>query len=494
MKNMNKKYKKAFTLVELLVVIAILAVLASASVIGYLGFIKKAKVSNDENLLTQLNLVLQAGEVVGETKTTRDVYNLLEENGISKDDIVAKQDGHEFVYNKSTNRFECLEEDWEAPIYEEAKTKYSVIDDYRTSFGATVDGMKIAGYQTYTGSTTFTYKYLTSDNKVIVGDTVTEDNTLTYFLHVPENYDSRISYPIITYIHGSGGCNYLQYSGYGGLRQISSSELQNTTYALEWLLGSNDQNVWTKFYQDEDLSINQGGNDGAFGYSDTPFTKAWFNWIKTHPEDDAFYIFVQLNDETYWENLAEYTYIKDNVEYTNLKQLSISNCYKASNESNNNMYGTLYSNYGYNQTYNSSEIGCNVWLQLLTQTIDSLAEEYNIDLNRQHIIGQSLGGITTCELLAHYLNRFATAFPGATPTADITTENVARIVAGGTKIVAYHGKNDWVSMGPIEKLCNAIKNAGGDASLVKVDGQGHTSQYFATYFDDIMDVMRATSR
>ena len=493
MKNMNKKYKKAFTLVELLVVIAIIVVLTSASVVGYLGFIKKAKVSNDENLLTQLNLVVQAGEVVGDTKTTRDVYNLLEKNGISKEDITAKQDGYEFIYNKATNRFEYLEEDWEAPIYEEAKTKYSTIADYRTSFGAKIDGNKIAGYKTYTGSTTFTYKYLTTDNKVIVGDTVTEDNTLTYFLHVPENYDSRISYPIITYIHGSGGCNYLQYSGYGGLRQISSSELQNTTYALEWLLGSNNQPVWTKFYQDEDLSINQGGNDGAFGYSDTHFTKAWFNWIKTHPEDDAFYIFVQLNDETWWENLAEYTYTKDGVEYTNLKQLSISNCFKASNESNGNMYGTYYSS-GYNQTYNSSEIGCNVWLQLLTQTIDSLAEEYNIDLNRQHIIGQSLGGITTCELLAHYPDRFATAFPGATPTADITTQNVERIAAGGTKIVAYHGKSDWVSMNPIEKLCNAIEDVGGDASLIKIDGEGHTSRYFATYFDDIMDVMRATSR
>ena len=98
MKNMNKKYKKAFTLVELLVVIVILVVLTSASVVGYLGFIKKAKVSNDENLLTQLNLVVQAGEVVGDTKTTRDVYNLLEKNGISKEDITAKQDGYEFIY------------------------------------------------------------------------------------------------------------------------------------------------------------------------------------------------------------------------------------------------------------------------------------------------------------------------------------------------------------------------------------------------------------
>ena len=57
---MKKQQKKAFTLVELLVVIAILAILASVAVVGYTAFIKNAAVSNDENVVAQMNRYLEA--------------------------------------------------------------------------------------------------------------------------------------------------------------------------------------------------------------------------------------------------------------------------------------------------------------------------------------------------------------------------------------------------------------------------------------------------
>ncbi|MDY2887973.1 MAG: type II secretion system protein [Candidatus Caccosoma sp.] len=59
---MKKKIKKAFTLVELLVVIAILAILATVSIVGYNSFTKKAKVSNDTVLVKQMNDVLIANQ------------------------------------------------------------------------------------------------------------------------------------------------------------------------------------------------------------------------------------------------------------------------------------------------------------------------------------------------------------------------------------------------------------------------------------------------
>ena len=59
---MKKKIKKAFTLVELLVVIAILAILATVSIVGYNSFTKKAKVSNDTVLVKQMNDVLIASQ------------------------------------------------------------------------------------------------------------------------------------------------------------------------------------------------------------------------------------------------------------------------------------------------------------------------------------------------------------------------------------------------------------------------------------------------
>ncbi len=58
-KELSKKERKGFTLVELLVVIAILAVLASVSVVGYLGFVNKARESNAITEITQIREVVR---------------------------------------------------------------------------------------------------------------------------------------------------------------------------------------------------------------------------------------------------------------------------------------------------------------------------------------------------------------------------------------------------------------------------------------------------
>ncbi len=81
---MNKKIKKGFTLVELLVVIAILAVLATVSVVGYTSFIEKANMSVDQQLVDQINKLLVADEVGNNNPpaTALDVQNLLKANGV----------------------------------------------------------------------------------------------------------------------------------------------------------------------------------------------------------------------------------------------------------------------------------------------------------------------------------------------------------------------------------------------------------------------------
>ena len=82
---MKKQQKKAFTLVELLVVIAILAILASVAVVGYTAFIKNAAVSNDENLATQMTRYLDAlkadstGKYYNKDITAGDVRELTKE-------------------------------------------------------------------------------------------------------------------------------------------------------------------------------------------------------------------------------------------------------------------------------------------------------------------------------------------------------------------------------------------------------------------------------
>ena len=104
-----QKKKKGFTLVELLVVIAILA---GVSVVGYLSFTNKAKESNDNILIAQLNNVLAADEVVsGNPKTMSDALKVLDSNGFVVERLTPTYDKNEFVYNLKTNKFEIVKND-----------------------------------------------------------------------------------------------------------------------------------------------------------------------------------------------------------------------------------------------------------------------------------------------------------------------------------------------------------------------------------------------
>lgn len=54
----NKKTKKGFTIVELVIVIAVVAILAAVLVPTFAGLIKKAQISNDQTLVRNLNTSL----------------------------------------------------------------------------------------------------------------------------------------------------------------------------------------------------------------------------------------------------------------------------------------------------------------------------------------------------------------------------------------------------------------------------------------------------
>ena len=112
---MKKQQKKAFTLVELLVVIAILAILASVAVVGYTAFIKNAAVSNDENVVAQMNRYLEAlqadstGEWYGKEIHAGNVKQLtayiLDESGLEKLEPAAAKYGYNFYFDLETGEY-----------------------------------------------------------------------------------------------------------------------------------------------------------------------------------------------------------------------------------------------------------------------------------------------------------------------------------------------------------------------------------------------------
>ncbi len=102
---MNKKTKKGFTLVELLVVIAILAILATVSVVGYTSFINKANMSVDQQAVEQINNYLQAYELSdGKPANINATIDALAEGDLNIKDYVPLTKDTYFFWISSLNR------------------------------------------------------------------------------------------------------------------------------------------------------------------------------------------------------------------------------------------------------------------------------------------------------------------------------------------------------------------------------------------------------
>ena len=122
---MKHNTKKGFTLVELLVVIAILAILSTVGVAGYSAFIERANISNDQQMVAQLNNFLIAlradssSEFYGQDITEYNYMFVADEvftsSGVGEYTEHAK--GYHIVLNYETDSFELVYEGDAVPGY-----------------------------------------------------------------------------------------------------------------------------------------------------------------------------------------------------------------------------------------------------------------------------------------------------------------------------------------------------------------------------------------
>ena len=132
----NKKLRKAFTLVELVVVIAIIAILSTVSVVTYFGITNSAKKSVDDTLITELNKCLQLDETInGKPNTPSEALEVVEENGFTVEKMTPTQDKKEIVWHQTTNKFELVDE-----IKENTTdvTTWRFLSDYTDNHGYSV--------------------------------------------------------------------------------------------------------------------------------------------------------------------------------------------------------------------------------------------------------------------------------------------------------------------------------------------------------------------
>ncbi|MBE5763899.1 MAG: prepilin-type N-terminal cleavage/methylation domain-containing protein, partial [Clostridiales bacterium] len=186
---MKRFAKKAFTLVELLVVIAIIAILAVAGVVGYMAFTKKAEVNNDTSLVAELNSYVAAMSATDKINTPTDVRNVLKEDGIDLATLKLSADKQGYVpgFDIVAKKFVLIKDNALADGYTAAKNA-DVFAFAKTE--AEANALKAAGFSLYlqsgydkatiaieglgldvgenTGITTINYTGASSANDVVI--------------------------------------------------------------------------------------------------------------------------------------------------------------------------------------------------------------------------------------------------------------------------------------------------------------------------------------
>jgi prepilin-type N-terminal cleavage/methylation domain-containing protein len=99
-----KKFKKGFTIVELVVVIAVIAILAATSIGVYFGMVDSANRSADQTAVVQMNKVLVLENTLGNVDSILDVHEVFERNGLTAKNYTALKTGYKFYYDEEENK------------------------------------------------------------------------------------------------------------------------------------------------------------------------------------------------------------------------------------------------------------------------------------------------------------------------------------------------------------------------------------------------------
>ena len=234
---MRKKIKKAFTLVELLVVIAILAILATVSIVGYNSFTKKAKVSNDTALVSQLNTLLKADSMVnGDAKTPTDALKITSEAGYDVEKLTPTTNNYEIIWNQKTNQFALLDEkdnvvygekstdvykNWKFVSEYDANSTYSMYLKNNVST-TSIDNLKVGlDVGTNTTITAVTYTHTSGNAQEVV--IRTNGGTLTINGISGNNGDVVNHYNDVAYVdvQSIGNNSYHEYGNVGFVNVVN---------------------------------------------------------------------------------------------------------------------------------------------------------------------------------------------------------------------------------------------------------------------------------
>lgn len=114
---MAKRFKRAFTIVELVIVIAVIAILAAVLIPTFTTLIDKANQSADEQAVQQMNTILAAEGIESKPKDVEEAKAILKEAGYNVDSYVPMGAGTIFYYDLSENKVLIYDQNDKKVIY-----------------------------------------------------------------------------------------------------------------------------------------------------------------------------------------------------------------------------------------------------------------------------------------------------------------------------------------------------------------------------------------
>ena len=182
-----KKLKKAFTIVELVIVIAVIAILAAVLIPTFTSIIRKANEASDTALAKNMNTVLSTAEAGGDAPADmEEVTYLMEQNGFKLENLNPTADGNVFVWNKATNRITYINRDKEV-VYSgdnlASGSAFTASGDYWLTVKTAGDIEAWSGLSYY-----FADKQIADDTAVLTFSTPSSVDTGTY------SYQGTITY------------------------------------------------------------------------------------------------------------------------------------------------------------------------------------------------------------------------------------------------------------------------------------------------------------
>ena len=102
---MAKKLRRAFTIVELVIVIAVIAILAAVLIPTFTSLIDKANQSADTSNVKNMNTILSMDETTnGKPKTMYDAVKVIREGGYDLEKLTPTGQGYDIVWDQDANR------------------------------------------------------------------------------------------------------------------------------------------------------------------------------------------------------------------------------------------------------------------------------------------------------------------------------------------------------------------------------------------------------